>query len=199
VLVGCDRALVGQRAISAHGAEILVLDTAWHGCARPRPDRRDGPGLRNRRPLPRGPLRAALCGRAPPRSRVGRAASNGRGGGRALRGSAAFRSAGGRWVCPLEEGAGLRRASGCAGRPARGDRASLPAGPRVPGRGGGGGAHLRHHRDHPRSRRLHRPPSGSPPKDGQPPPSGRGGAGRRARDRARGGQEPARLGQARAS
>jgi tetraacyldisaccharide 4'-kinase len=64
VLVGRDRALVGLRALSAHGAEILVLDDGFqhHRVAR------DldlvvcdgGFGFGNRWVLPRGPLREPL-------------------------------------------------------------------------------------------------------------------------------------------
>jgi tetraacyldisaccharide 4'-kinase len=64
VLVGRDRALVGQRALSAHGAEILVLDDGFqhHRLAR---DLDlvvcDGArGFGNRWVLPRGPLREPL-------------------------------------------------------------------------------------------------------------------------------------------
>jgi tetraacyldisaccharide 4'-kinase len=64
VLVGRDRALVGQRAISAHGAEILVLDD---GFQHHRLERDldlvvcDGAqGFGNRWLLPRGPLREPL-------------------------------------------------------------------------------------------------------------------------------------------
>ncbi|HEY8153204.1 MAG TPA: tetraacyldisaccharide 4'-kinase [Myxococcota bacterium] len=65
VLVGSDRALVGQRAISAHGAEILVLDD---GFQHHRLERDldvvvcDGAlGFGNRWVLPRGPLREPLA------------------------------------------------------------------------------------------------------------------------------------------
>jgi len=64
VLVGRDRALVGQRAVSAHGAEILVLDD---GFQHHRLERDldvvvcDGAqGFGNRWVLPRGPLREPL-------------------------------------------------------------------------------------------------------------------------------------------
>ncbi len=64
VLVGRDRALVGQRAVSAHGAEILVLDDGFqhHRLARDLDvvvcDGTQGFG--NRWVLPRGPLREPL-------------------------------------------------------------------------------------------------------------------------------------------
>ena len=64
VLVGRDRALVGQRALSAHGAEILVLDDGFqhHRLARDLDvvvcDGAQGFG--NRWVLPRGPLREPL-------------------------------------------------------------------------------------------------------------------------------------------
>jgi tetraacyldisaccharide 4'-kinase len=60
VLVGRDRALVGLRAISGFGAEVLLLDDGFqhHRLAR---DLEivlfDGAGLGNGRVLPRGPLR----------------------------------------------------------------------------------------------------------------------------------------------
>jgi tetraacyldisaccharide 4'-kinase len=65
VLVGRDRALVGLRALSAHGADILVLDDGFqhHRLAR---DFDlvvlDGAeGLANRAVLPRGPLREPVA------------------------------------------------------------------------------------------------------------------------------------------
>lgn len=63
VLVGRDRALAGLRAISAFGADVLVLDDGFqhHRLAR---DVEivcfDGAGLGNGRLLPRGPLRERL-------------------------------------------------------------------------------------------------------------------------------------------
>jgi tetraacyldisaccharide 4'-kinase len=64
VLVGSDRALVGQRALSAHGAEILVLDDGFQHHRL----KRDldvvvcdgAQGFGNRWVLPRGPLREPL-------------------------------------------------------------------------------------------------------------------------------------------
>jgi tetraacyldisaccharide 4'-kinase len=64
VLVGRDRALVGWRALSAFGAEVLVLDDGFQHHRL----QRDidlvvfdgGLGLGNRRMLPRGPLREPL-------------------------------------------------------------------------------------------------------------------------------------------
>ena len=65
VLVGRDRALVGWRAVSVFGADVLVLDDGFqhHGL------HRDldlvtfdgGLGCGNRRTLPRGPLREPAC------------------------------------------------------------------------------------------------------------------------------------------
>jgi tetraacyldisaccharide 4'-kinase len=65
VLVGRDRALVGWRAVSIFGADVLVLDDGFqhHGL------HRDldlvtfdgGLGCGNRRTLPRGPLREPAC------------------------------------------------------------------------------------------------------------------------------------------
>ncbi len=64
VLVGSDRALVGQRALSAHGAEILILDDGFQHHRL----RRDldlivcdgAQGFGSRWVLPRGPLREPL-------------------------------------------------------------------------------------------------------------------------------------------
>ncbi len=65
VLVGRDRALVGLRALSAFGAEVLVLDDGFHHHRL----QRDldvlcvdgGQGFGNRQVLPRGPLREPLA------------------------------------------------------------------------------------------------------------------------------------------
>jgi tetraacyldisaccharide 4'-kinase len=61
VLVGPDRAVVGMRAVSAFGAQILVLDDGFHHHRLARDLELlcfDGvAGLGNRRVLPRGPLR----------------------------------------------------------------------------------------------------------------------------------------------
>ncbi len=63
VLVGRDRAVVGLRAISAFGCQVLVLDDGFqhHRLARDVDLLAfDGSGLGNRRLLPRGPLREPL-------------------------------------------------------------------------------------------------------------------------------------------
>ena len=65
VLVGRDRALVGWRAVSVFGADVLVLDDGFQHHAL----HRDldlvtfdgGLGCGNRRTLPRGPLREPAC------------------------------------------------------------------------------------------------------------------------------------------
>ena len=61
VLVGADRGLVGLRALSAFGADVLVLDDGFHHHRLERDldvvTFDGGFGLGNGRPLPRGPLR----------------------------------------------------------------------------------------------------------------------------------------------